>query len=237
MARAKTPLRLLLAALTSTLLLTACGHGDTVSPAAASTPTTPPSAPTALTIDPTHTALLVMDMQRGLVARLGHDDTVVGAVADAERASRKAGVAVDFVTTAFAPGYPEVSANNKAFARIAGTGQMIEGSPETRVDPRVAPVGDEPMIVKHRVGAFGSTPLDQILRAKHIDTLVLTGIATSGVVLSTLRVAADLDYRVIVLSDGVADPDPEVGTMLLTKVFPTQADVVDTAQYQRALGS
>ncbi|MCX4099181.1 cysteine hydrolase family protein [Nocardia sp. alder85J] len=237
MAGKRTPWRILLVALASALLLPACGH-----PAEAAVPNpgstaVPVDAPggQALRIDPAHTALLVMDMQQGIVSQLGGDDHVVTAVADAERASRTAGVAVDFETTAFAPGYPEVSPDNKAFGPILGSGTMIQGSPETRIDPRVAPAGDEPVIVKHRVGAFGDTSLDQILRAKHIDTLVLTGLATSGVVLSTLRAAADLDYRVIVLSDGVADTDPQVGIMLLDKVFPAQADVVDVAGYRSAL--
>jgi nicotinamidase-related amidase len=76
------------------------------------------------------------------------------------------------------------------------------------------------VIVKDRVGAFSTDSLDQVLRARNVNTLVLTGIATSGVVLSTVRVAADLDYRVIVLSDCVTDPEPEVNRILLEKVFP-----------------
>jgi nicotinamidase-related amidase len=50
------------------------------------------------------------------------------------------------------------------------------------------------------------------------------GIATSGVVLSTLRQAADLDYRLTVLADGCGDGDPEVHRVLTEKVFPRQAD-------------
>ncbi|MFI1920342.1 cysteine hydrolase [Nocardia sp. NPDC020380] len=240
MSSRRTP-QLLLLALSSALVLTACGHDNSSAPATSSPhpAATPTSAPAdqPLEIDPAHTALLVMDMEQGIVSQLGSNDSAVTDIADAEQASRKAGVAVDFVTTAFAPGYPEVSAGNQAFGTIIGSGKMLEGSPETRIDSRVAPVGDEPVITKHRVGAFTSTGLDQILRAKQIDTLVLTGVATSGVILSTLRVAADLDYRVIVLSDCVADPDPEVNTVLLNKVFPTQAEVIDSARYRTALGS
>jgi len=58
---------------------------------------------------------------------------------------------------------------------------------------------------------------------------VLTGVATSGVVLSTLRQAADLDYRLTVLSDGCLDNDPEVHTVLTAKVFPAQAEVTTVA--------
>jgi nicotinamidase-related amidase len=189
-------------------------------------------------IDPAHTALLVMDMQQGIVTLAGPAaDPLTAHLADAEQAARRSRLLVGFVRTAFEPGYPEVSPGNKSFAGVVGTGTMLEGSPETRFDPRIAPVGDEPVITKHRVGAFGSTNLDQILRARGIDTLVLTGLATSGVVLSTVRAAADLDYHVIVLSDCVSDTDPDVNRMLLDKVFPPQADVLDTAAFTRALDS
>jgi nicotinamidase-related amidase len=60
---------------------------------------------------------------------------------------------------------------------------------------------------------------------------VLTGIATSGVVLSTVREAADKDYRLTVLSDGCADLDPEVHSVLMGKVFPRQADVLTAMQW------
>jgi nicotinamidase-related amidase len=59
-----------------------------------------------------------------------------------------------------------------------------------------------------------------------INHLVLTGIATSGVVLSTLREAADKDYRITVLSDCCADRDEEVHRVLKVKVFPRQAEVI-----------
>jgi nicotinamidase-related amidase len=60
---------------------------------------------------------------------------------------------------------------------------------------------------------------------------VLTGIATSGVVLSTLREAADRDFRLVVLSDGCLDADPEVHRVLTEKVFPRQAEVMAVADW------
>jgi len=60
---------------------------------------------------------------------------------------------------------------------------------------------------------------------------VLTGLSTSGVVLSTVREAADKDFRLTVLSDGCGDMDNEVHTVLLTKVFPRQAEVLTTAEW------
>jgi nicotinamidase-related amidase len=74
-----------------------------------------------------------------------------------------------------------------------------------------------------------------LLRGGDIDSLVLTGIATSGVVLSTLRQAADLDYRLTVLADGCRDADDEVHRVLTEKVFPRQADVTTIASWVASL--
>jgi len=90
-------------------------------------------------------------------------------------------------------------------------------------------------VVKHRVNAFFGTDLDMILRAQGRDTLILVGHATSGVILSTIRYAADADYRLVVVEDGCADRDPEVHTILMEKVFPRQATVASTLDVVTAL--
>jgi nicotinamidase-related amidase len=54
-------------------------------------------------------------------------------------------------------------------------------------------------------------------------------------VLSTLRAAADLDFELTVLRDACADADPEVHRVLLDKVFPRQAEVVDVAAWAAGL--
>ena len=66
---------------------------------------------------------------------------------------------------------------------------------------------------------------------------MLAGIATSGVVLSTLRQAADPDYRLTVLADGCLDADPEVHRVLTEKVFPRQADVISIADWTAGLAT
>ena len=236
---AKQPLRLVIICLMLAMMVTSCGHKSvssaptdiTEGPTAASTPGSRP-----LILDPARTALLVMDVEQAVIGLVGRSaQATLAHTAAAERISRHAGVSVVFVATAFAPGYPEISPNNKIFAGIASTGKLIQGTADTRLDPRIAPVGDEPVIVKTQVGAFSAPPLEQLLHAKNIDTLVLAGFSTSGVVLSTAEAAVDLNYRVIVLSDCVADPDPEVNRVLLDKVLPTEADVIDSAQYTRTL--
>jgi nicotinamidase-related amidase len=74
-----------------------------------------------------------------------------------------------------------------------------------------------------------------VLRAKQVETLVLTGIATSGVVLSTLREAADKDFGLVVLSDACLDADPEVHRVLIEKIFPRQAEVITVDAWAESL--
>ncbi len=173
-------------------------------------------------------ALLVMDLQNAIVERLG-DETVL---------DRAAGVPVVFVRVAFRPGLPEVSERNKTFGgiRASGRADAFADAEATEIHPRVAPTPDEVVVTKRRVSAFAGSDLDVVLRAGDVEELVLCGIATSGVVLSTLRQAADLDYRLTVLRDACADADAEVHRVLTEKVFPRQADVVDVADWGAGLG-
>nr|WP_272919906.1 isochorismatase family cysteine hydrolase [Streptomyces sp. SID4948] len=180
--------------------------------------------------------MLVMDFQQGIVDSLA-DAAVLPAAAGAVEAARAAGVRVIHVRVAFRPGYPEVSAANKTFAAIAGRGaDFTESSLTTGIHPALGPGEGEPVVVKRRVSAFTGSDLEVVLRAGGIRTLVLAGIATSGVVLSTLREAADRDYRLAVLSDACADRDAEVHRVLLDKVFPRQADVLTVAEWTTHLG-
>src|SRR5699024_11269819 len=86
-------------------------------------------------------------------------------------------------------------------------------------------------VTKTRVSAFSTTNLDSLLREQGIDTLVLAGILTFGVVLSTVRDAADRDYRLLVLGDVCADSDPTRHEQLLRSIIPLHADVLDVADF------
>lgn len=183
----------------------------------------------------TSTALLIMDVQQDIVDRFVSDQGYLSRLATAITAARDAGVTVMYVKVAFRAGHPEISERNKSFAAIAGTGRLTDADVGARIHPAVAPTPDEPIVIKRRVSAFAGSDLDVLLRAGAIDTLVLAGIATSGVVLSTLRQAADLDYRLTVLADGCLDADAEVHRVLLEKVFPRQAEVTSIAEWSAGL--
>jgi nicotinamidase-related amidase len=183
------------------------------------------------------TVLLVMDVQRGIVERFADDPGYLTLLSGAVAAARGADVPVIYVTIDFRPGYPEVSARNRSFSAIASSGRFTVGDPATAVHPAVAPQPGDLAVTKRRVSAFTGSDLEVLLRGLGAGTLVLTGIATSGVVLSTLRQAADLDYGLVVLADACLDADPEVHRVLTEKVFPRQAEVLTVAQWANRLAT
>jgi nicotinamidase-related amidase len=103
------------------------------------------------------------------------------------------------------------------------------------VHPALKPEGDDIVITKHRVSAFAGTDLDMVLRAHDIDSVVLFGIATSGVVLSTLLGASDRDYRVAVLKDCCIDQEPELHSCLIEKLFVRRATVLTAAEFTASM--
>ena len=180
----------------------------------------------------TGTALLVMDVQNGIVERFAAGaPPLLDALGRAITGARAADVPVVYVRVAFRPGAPEISARNKAFAAAAAAGAMSIDDASTEVHAAVAAEPGDVLVTKKRVSAFAGSDLDVVLRSLDVDALVLTGIATSGVVLSTLRMAADLDYELTVLRDACADGDEEVHRVLMDKVFPRQASVMPTDQW------
>lgn len=190
-----------------------------------------------LVLDPQTTAFLFMDFQNGVMARLGDRAPAVSArAATVLEAARAAGAGVVFVRVAFRAGYPELGDHHPMAAAIKAAGGFLLDAPETQIAAALAPYPTEPVVVKHRVGPFLGTELAPILSARRTATLVLLGVATSGVVLSTVRHAADVDYRILVVEDGCADPDPEVHRVLMEKVFPRQATVTTCEAVVAALG-
>jgi nicotinamidase-related amidase len=176
-------------------------------------------------------ALLVMDIQPGILDRVPEPAAFLARATEAVRAARSHGVPVIHVVVGFRPGMPEVSAQNQSFSGLK------QQPPAFIIDPRpaIAPEGSDVVVTKRRVSAFTGSDLEVVLRGGEIRHLVLCGIATSGVVLSTVREAADKDYRLTVLADLCADTDAEVHAVLTTKVFPRQAQVTSAAEWLASL--
>lgn len=177
------------------------------------------------------TALLVMDMQLPILQNLSNPNPVVETIVEAIAKARNNKVPVLYITLAFRPGFPEVHANNKGFQAFKQRMAQVPMDTFTQIHPALAPTKNDIVVHKKRVSAFTGSDLEVVLRASGITHLVLSGVATGGVVLSTLREAADKDYALTVLADGCTDADEEVHRVLTTKVFPRQATVVTVKEW------
>ena len=181
-----------------------------------------------------------MDLQTAIVSiyTKGEQDLLTRA-ASVLKSARDHRLSVFHVQVGFRPGLPEVSSRNPLFSAIKNSvqhQQMFQG-PAGAIHPAVAPQSEDIIITKHRISAFTGTDLDMILRARDIETLILFGIATSGVVLSTLLHAIDADYRLIVVKDCCTDADAEIHRCLVEKVLPRLATVLNAAEVIDALGA
>jgi len=190
-------------------------------------------------IDPRRTALLVMDYQNAIIGRLEDAEALLARVAHAIALIRQHGGHVGYVRVAFDDAdFDAIPPTSQFAGLVAQTGRAMHAdSPATAVHESVAPEPGDILVRKTRVGAFSTTDLDDQLRAHDIDTLILAGISTSGVVLSTVRDAADRDYRVFVLADTCADPAPGVHEFLTEKIFPRQAKVLRLAELEQLLAA
>jgi len=183
-------------------------------------------------IDPGHTALLLMDYQTGILGSLENAEALLTRAVDAISLIRGAGGQVGYVRIAFEDAdYDGVPAASRMAATLARVGRTFDADlPATAIHERVAPEAGDIVVRKTRVGAFSTTDLHEQLRRRDITTLILAGVSTSGVLLSTVPDAVDRDYRVFVLADASADRQPDVHAFLTERIFPRQAYVITTAQ-------
>jgi nicotinamidase-related amidase len=175
-----------------------------------------------------------MDMQSAILRNLPDATPVISNVIQAVAYARQNKIPIIYVVVGFRQGAPEISANNKGFS--ANKERMTGANMEEwmKIYPELAPDADEIVVTKRRVSAFTGSDLEVVLRAQDIRHIVLTGVATSGVVLSTIREAADKDYRITVLSDCCGDADEEVHRVLTTKVFPRQSEVMTVEEWSKS---
>jgi len=177
-----------------------------------------------------------MDCQRMLVDGYpANPDAFLALAAEVIAKARSAGIRIVYVTVGFRRGFPEVNDDNIMFTGVRAAELFVRGRPGFEIPAEIAPAELDVVIEKHRICCFEGTDLEMILRAGRIDTLAMFGIATGGCVLSTVRRAADLDYRLIVLRDLCADKDDDVQRVLLDKVLPSQAAVVTAEEFAAQL--
>jgi ureidoacrylate peracid hydrolase len=179
--------------------------------------------PGPLTLDPSSTAVIVVDMQNefgsegGMFERAGIPiDGIQAVVEPTSRvlaAARAAGMKVVYLRMQFEPdlsnaGAPD--APNRVRHAIFGVGSescvLIRDTWGTEILAELAPEEGDVVVAKHRFSGFFETELDAMLKEAGVATLVFTGCTTSVCVDSTLRDAFFRDYKCLLLADCTAEP-------------------------------
>lgn len=177
-------------------------------------------------ISPAKTALLVMHYQTDIMALFPSvAPTLLANTRQLCDAARARGVDVYFAKIHFNPGYPEVSPLNRNGQGIKQLGLFVDD----RISPELGQRADEPLIVAHRASVFFGTDLQVRLSARGIDTLIMVGIASTGVMLSSIAYASDADFRLFTVKDCCYDPDQVVHDHLFSTAFDSRTTVLSLA--------
>lgn len=180
------------------------------------------------TIDPRTTAVLLLHFQLGPLSA-GEAMPLAEAAAPFAERLRTAGATIAFVNLGFDDAEAAaVPVTHPMLAALVGSGMMRSGSPEAGNPPALSPHDGDVVVRNTRFGAFSTSSLDAELKSRGIRTLVLAGVATGAVVLTTALEASDRDYEVIVVENLVADPDPSVQTTVLQGIVPRIGRVVSS---------
>ena len=115
--------------------------------------------------------------------------------------ARAIGVLVGFIRVGFSPDYREVSPNSPIFTGAKKAGRFKLGEWGTEVHPDLKPELGDFDIIKHRVSPFYGTRMEPLLRAQGIDHIYITGVSSSGVVLSTAKEGHDRDFIITIIED------------------------------------
>ena len=189
-------------------------------------------------VDPAHTAVLVIDMQNDFCAEGGYianafkkdmspAKAVAGKVMETVRAARAAGALVIWVKAIYDPTF--VPAPYLVKQREKGIDAVCCGSGSWGADFfMVEPAPGEFVIEKHRYSAFSCTELDNILRDRHIRTLVTVGVATNICVESTFRDGFHRGFYIVIPRDAVGSHNAEAHEASLRGAEFLFADVVPT---------
>ncbi len=199
----------------------------------------------ALPLDPTRTALLVVDMQRaflepGQAMEVPPARDVIPRIQELIGIFRERGLPVVFTEFTYSPAAPllvgELHPEHRPAAPGASTGfglpssACLENEENARVIPDLAPRADELVVRKHYYDGFNGTVLDGALRARGVTTLVITGTMTDICVLGTVVGAFNREYRLIVVEDGVATLWPEIQRATLDIVRRAYARVLSAKE-------
>lgn len=191
-------------------------------------------------LDLKQVVVLLLDCEEGVAERVLADEDDRKTFADSATSlvelASSADIPIVRVDVEFRAGYVDVAPSNAYFSAVKSAGRLLEKTDHTApMQELTEAVKDAPRVVKRRIGGFTGTDLDCVLRGLGRSHLVLAGLITRGAVLSTACHGADLDYRITVVSDACADPDPKVHHTLLSDVLPLRADVVSLSELKEML--
>lgn len=173
-------------------------------------------------VDPSHSALLVVDMQNdfcdaaGHFARAGRDVGRISAIVpETARFVERAREASVFVAWTRQVTLPEGRSDSPAWIYFKtrdgkGPDYTLEGSWGAEIVPALRPLPGEPVVDKHRPSAFLGTDLDRLLRDRGIETVVVAGCLTQGCVQATVTDASYHDYYAVVVEDLVQSTSGEL---------------------------
>ncbi|CAG8681625.1 10868_t:CDS:2, partial [Cetraspora pellucida] len=142
------------------------------------------------------------------------------------QAQQKKNISCFSVGLYFRPGYPEVSPNNRHFENLKSLGRLVDGTKGAEFIDGMVPRDNDIVIQKRRTDAFYNTDLQMILESRNIHHIILSGIATGDVILSTTRSAADRDMSITVVRDCCFDGSDLVQNVLMDEIFPKQGVMV-----------
>jgi ureidoacrylate peracid hydrolase len=180
-------------------------------------------------LDPKHTCLLLFDFLVGHAAR--DPQRYAPVLANAAQLLSAARAAGAMVAYARADHRPDGGTTARTLHDSGPRPPLItSGTPEAEIVPELASRPGDYMVPKHRWSAFHGTYLDLALRARHVDTIILTGGSTEIGMSSTAYAARDLDYNLVIVSDACTSAKRDLQTQLMREVFPRLARVRTTMQ-------
>jgi biuret amidohydrolase len=195
---------------------------------------------------PSRTALVVYDMQLGILNQLQNGAAVTAKVAEVIGAAREAGVRVIFLRHMSLPKeLMGVSQLRQAMAwqRVKSVDEVrpwfLRDSPGFQLAPEMAPLPSEAILDKITFSAFEGTPLNIALRDCGITSFIIVGVATEIGIEPTVRHGADLGYIPIVVTDACGAGNPEAGERALASLrfmgdalFTTAEELADILRRQ-----
>jgi len=183
-------------------------------------------------------ALLIVDMYRGATDPKSPLYTELSSVIEAIKqilsVARDKGIPVVYSTTQYEKGCSDAGLRPKKITNIR---IFEEGTGYSEIDDRLKPLADEPIIRKKTASAFFGTPLTSVLVSKGVDTVIITGEATSGCVRAAAIDSFAYNFHTIVVREAVGDREASAHAQNLYDMDMKYADVVSLKEVLNYLSS